>query len=273
MPFSDVCEESIHKEIEEIASKVREKVAILEGDQCNQRGIVDLERRILDAIKVVMYQEMGFHGNRKAFYDVNNSYINKVLKLRTGIPISLSIVYGAVAERLGIYLQPVNFQRHFLVRYSPSNTSDSCKYIDAFNDGKIMNEQECFETLHHESEHTDQRYRLSSTASSKEVFTRMVANIIFANRSTTTFDGRSTMKLLSALELMLLLRPDDEEHLLMLSQIYLHYGVNLDEVIDNLNRLFSSTLGRVRGGVLTFLHENALEKKSSEASASTPAVS
>ena len=40
------------------------------------------------------------------------------------------------------------------------------------------------------------------------------------------------MKLLSALELMLLLRPDDEEHLLMLSQIYLHYGVNLDEVMQ-----------------------------------------
>ena len=52
--------------------------AILDGDQCSQKGSVDQERRILDAIQVVMYQDMGFHGNRKAFYDVNNSYIDKV---------------------------------------------------------------------------------------------------------------------------------------------------------------------------------------------------
>jgi regulator of sirC expression with transglutaminase-like and TPR domain len=58
----------------------------------------------------------GFKGNRKEYQDPENSYLDTVLKRRTGIPISLAAVYIAVAERVGIKIAPVSFPGHFLVR-------------------------------------------------------------------------------------------------------------------------------------------------------------
>lgn len=58
----------------------------------------------------------GFSGNRKDYYDADNSYLDSVLRRKQGIPITLSVVYIAVAERVGIPAAPVSFPGHFLVR-------------------------------------------------------------------------------------------------------------------------------------------------------------
>lgn len=58
----------------------------------------------------------GFVGNRKEYQDAENSYLDSVLKRRTGIPISLAAVYIAVAERVGMPIAPISFPGHFLVR-------------------------------------------------------------------------------------------------------------------------------------------------------------
>lgn len=41
----------------------------------------------------------------------------QVLQRRTGIPISLSVLYLTLARRLGVQLEPVNFPNHFLLRW------------------------------------------------------------------------------------------------------------------------------------------------------------
>jgi regulator of sirC expression with transglutaminase-like and TPR domain len=58
----------------------------------------------------------GFQGNRRDYYDAENHYLDAVLKRKLGIPITLAIVYLAVAERLHIRCQAVGFPGHFLVR-------------------------------------------------------------------------------------------------------------------------------------------------------------
>lgn len=58
----------------------------------------------------------GFEGNRRNYEDAENSYLDSVLKRRTGIPISLAVVYMAVARRVGIPVLPIGFPGHFLVR-------------------------------------------------------------------------------------------------------------------------------------------------------------
>jgi regulator of sirC expression with transglutaminase-like and TPR domain len=68
------------------------------------------------ALNVHLFGELGFCGNAAAYYDPRNSYLNEVLDRRTGIPITLSIVYLEIGRRLGLRIQGVSFPGHFLVK-------------------------------------------------------------------------------------------------------------------------------------------------------------
>src|SRR4051794_15929632 len=52
----------------------------------------------------VLFHEWGFHGNVEHYNDPRNSFLDQVFERRTGIPLSLSVVYLLVAERLGLEL-------------------------------------------------------------------------------------------------------------------------------------------------------------------------
>jgi len=73
------------------------------------------EQRIA-ALNHFLFEELQFSGNVDAYYDPRNSYLNEVLDRRTGIPITLSIVYLEVGRRVGLRLQGVSFPGHFLVK-------------------------------------------------------------------------------------------------------------------------------------------------------------
>ena len=78
-----------------------------------------------------IFEVEGFRGNRDDYYDPRNSFLNEVLDRRTGIPITLSVVYLEVGWRLGLPLVPVSFPSHFLV----SSTGAKRVFIDSFNSG------------------------------------------------------------------------------------------------------------------------------------------
>ena len=92
----------------------------------------------------VLFHEYGFHGNVENYTDPRNSFIDQVLKRRTGIPISLSVVYLLVAERLGIELEPVGLPGHFIVGCF---ADDLPFFIDAFDRGVFRDADEIFELL------------------------------------------------------------------------------------------------------------------------------
>ena len=50
----------------------------------------------------MLFVEEEFRGNQEDYYDPRNSYLNEVLDRGLGIPITLSLVYGTIAERLGL---------------------------------------------------------------------------------------------------------------------------------------------------------------------------
>lgn len=68
------------------------------------------------ALNAFLFEELGFTGNVEAYYDPRNSYLNEVMDRKTGIPISLSIVYMEIGRRFGLPLEGVSFPGHFLVR-------------------------------------------------------------------------------------------------------------------------------------------------------------
>jgi regulator of sirC expression with transglutaminase-like and TPR domain len=90
------------------------------------------------AFNEYLYDEQGFAGNRDHYDDPRNSFINEVLDRRTGIPISLAVVYLEVARRAGLQVDGVNFPGHFLLRARDATSSDARSdvlIIDPFHGG------------------------------------------------------------------------------------------------------------------------------------------
>jgi regulator of sirC expression with transglutaminase-like and TPR domain len=73
---------------------------------------------VIDALNAVLFGEEGFRGNHAEYYDPRNSFLNEVLARRTGIPITISLVYMEVAARVGLPLQGIGMPGHFIVRYA-----------------------------------------------------------------------------------------------------------------------------------------------------------
>lgn len=94
----------------------------------------------------VFFEINGFDGNRKNYYSPINSYINNVLDTKRGNPISISILYLELAERLKLPIYGVNLPEHFIVSYLvlPMQYLDTVDqesilfYIDPFNKGSLF---------------------------------------------------------------------------------------------------------------------------------------
>jgi regulator of sirC expression with transglutaminase-like and TPR domain len=70
----------------------------------------------LRALNAFFFKELGFAGNRNDYYDPDNSYLNRVLERRLGIPISLAVVYMEIGQQVGLPLRGISFPGHFLVK-------------------------------------------------------------------------------------------------------------------------------------------------------------
>jgi regulator of sirC expression with transglutaminase-like and TPR domain len=88
-----------------------------------------------------LFAEQKFQGNRSDYYEADNSYLDCVLERRTGIPITMSILWMAIAERLGIRAHGIGFPGHFLVGVVV-DPADSPIYVDAFS-GMLMSLEDC----------------------------------------------------------------------------------------------------------------------------------
>jgi regulator of sirC expression with transglutaminase-like and TPR domain len=73
------------------------------------------EERVV-ALNQFLYEDLGYQGNTDDYYDPRNSYLNDVIERKTGIPITLSILYMELGRRVGLPLEGVSFPGHFLVR-------------------------------------------------------------------------------------------------------------------------------------------------------------
>ncbi len=95
-------------------------------------------------INRVLFHEYGLRGNTEHYTDPLNSYLDQVLIRRKGIPISLSIVYLLVAERIGLTLSAVGLPGHFMVGCYEENVPF---FVDAFNAGVFLNAGEVLALL------------------------------------------------------------------------------------------------------------------------------
>ena len=72
---------------------------------------------LISMLNEYLFDELGFHGAEEDYYDPGNSFLNIVLDKKTGIPITLSIIYTEVAKNVGLDLKIVGFPGHVIVKY------------------------------------------------------------------------------------------------------------------------------------------------------------
>ncbi len=120
-------------EIERIARRLRARIA---------PGVAAEDRII--ALNEFLFDDLGFRGNADNYYDPRNSYLNEVLDRRTGIPITLAVLYMEIGRRIELPFEGVSFPGHFLVRLPMRS---GALVLDPFSGGAPQSEDELRERL------------------------------------------------------------------------------------------------------------------------------
>ena len=98
----------------------------------------------IKAFNNYLFEDLQFTGNRERYEDPRNSCLNEVLDQRTGIPITLSLVYMEVGRRAGLRIDGINFPGHFLVRCPEvGGRGNSGLIVDPFHGGALLSEHDC----------------------------------------------------------------------------------------------------------------------------------
>ncbi len=120
-----------------------------------------------------LFAEVGLRGNTERYYDPANSFVDRVLERRLGIPISLSVIGMLVGRRVGVQLVGVGMPGHFLLR----DASDPESFFDPFTGGVAMTAGDCrrrFEQLHVAAAFDEAMLQPVGTL---DVLSRMLANL------------------------------------------------------------------------------------------------
>jgi regulator of sirC expression with transglutaminase-like and TPR domain len=160
--------------------------------------------RIVQEINRYLFQEKGFSRNTNDYYDPRNSFVNEVLDRKLGIPITLSVIYIEVGQRLGLSLVGVAFPGHFLVKY---HNAGGEIVLDPFLGGSLLSQDDLEKKLRemygNQAPGVAQLPQLLAAVSKKDILVRMLRNLkgIYVQKSDFT-------KALSAADRILLITPD-----------------------------------------------------------------
>jgi regulator of sirC expression with transglutaminase-like and TPR domain len=133
----------------------------------------------INAVNAYLFGDQRFSGNRERYEDPRNSCLNQVIDRRSGIPITLSVVYMEVGRRAGLQVDGVNFPGHFLVRV-PESTGRRARglIVDPFHAGALLSEHHCRTLLQkHVGDEVPFSRSLMAPATRTQILVRMLLNL------------------------------------------------------------------------------------------------
>lgn len=173
--FPDLNASKIHDQIENIRKDVWLEI---------NNNLTALEKvKILNYILFDLYK---FSRNNTDFYSPQNSYINQVFETLKGNPISLAIVYLAVAWKLGLPIYGVNLPKNFILAYkdelrhrdAEDESEDILFYINPYNKGAVLGRREIdyFITQQQIQPHPS----FYTPCSNRDIIIRLINNLILS---------------------------------------------------------------------------------------------
>lgn len=173
--------------------------------------------KVLQTINRYLYEDLGFTGNTQHYYDPRNSFLNDVIDRRTGIPITLSLIYLEIARRIGFPMVGINFPGHFLVC---PDRNDMSLYVDPFYQGELLFEQDCRDRIHQVFGHpVELKAEFFGVVSPQKYLVRLLSNLkqIYLNNN-------QLEKCLGVSEQILLVDPECYSELRDRGILYYHVG-------------------------------------------------
>ena len=152
--------------IEELAYNLRLRIA--EDESIPDR---------ISALNQFLFGDLGFGPNSEDYYDPRNSFLNEVLERRTGIPITLSVIYLELGRKIGLPLQGVSFPGHFLVKCA---VPEGAVVLDPYSGGASLDLQDLQKRLRDVRGGEVSRAIVAEmlvSATNKEIIVRLLRNL------------------------------------------------------------------------------------------------
>ena len=121
-----------------------------------------------------LFSQNAFHGSRTEYYDEANSHMDRVIDDREGLPVTLSVLYMSLAQRLGLSVVGVGLPGHFVVRHEPKDGES--QLIDVFDRGARLSVDDAKRLVRQITARspTDEDF---ATSPPKEILVRMLTNL------------------------------------------------------------------------------------------------
>ena len=160
----DAKAESVDRKLQGYADTIRDRVR---GSQ---------PQALLAHLHQFLFDDLGLAGNVDDYYASSNSYLPAVLESRKGLPITLSLVYKLVAERIGIRCWGVGLPGHFMI--GVENESEPM-LVDAFAGGRVLTADEAHQRLQEMfGSEVQWSEELLRPASNRHWLTRILQNLL-----------------------------------------------------------------------------------------------
>jgi regulator of sirC expression with transglutaminase-like and TPR domain len=150
-----------------------------------------------------VFEKYGFQGDDEDYYDPRNNFLNAVIDKKTGIPITLSIIYSEVAKYIGLDLKIVGFPGHVVVKYEEE------MIIDPFYSGRLLTINDLEEILYRNfGDGVEFIPEYLNTATTDQILTRLLRNLKNAYTQSYAYD-----KAMRCTDMILGIRPESPEEI------------------------------------------------------------
>jgi regulator of sirC expression with transglutaminase-like and TPR domain len=158
---------------------------------------------LISMLNEYLFDELGFRGAEEDYYDPGNSFLNVVFDKKTGIPITLSIIYAEIAKNIGLDLQIVGFPGHVIVKYKNEII------LDPFYRGRLL-------TIDNLEEILDRNFgdgvefipEYLNEATTEQLLTRLLRNLKNAYTQSYAYD-----KAMKCTDMILGMQPESPEEI------------------------------------------------------------
>lgn len=131
-------------------------------------------RERLSSLRRVVFEEHGFRGDTRDYYDIRNCFLNEVLDRKQGMPITLAVMCLGISSRLGWPLEPVSFPAHFLLSWPEGEQPYA---VDPFHGGLLLGDEDLDEMwTRATANRPPSRCEMLRPASPPDVMLRMLNN-------------------------------------------------------------------------------------------------
>ena len=184
-------------------SKYVEKINEMGNSLKIKIGLVKNSTYHISMLNEYLFDELGFDGAEEDYYDPGNSFLNVVLDKKTGIPITLSIIYAEVAKSIGLNLQIIGFPGHVIVKYKEEII------LDPFYSGRLLTIEDLEEILTRNFGEVDVLVpEYLNEATTDQLLTRLLRNL--KNAYTQSYAYNNAMK---CTDMILGMQPESPEEI------------------------------------------------------------